>query len=146
MRTNDRNVILADLNNIKNFDLGTFQHILEIMWEVKAKGIFELATRKEYKTKEVAYKESRRLKEINQRDISDLFSPAQLELVQRWSTRFRNAKLQGCRNAEEVLSVVENLVMPWLLPYMYSKCTMQDGCKLALEVALRDFCILANVS
>lgn len=145
-RTQDKHVLLEDLQNLRNVDFSTFQEILESQWAATAKGIFEMATGIDYRRKEMVQRESRRLKEIVRRDKADVFSAAQLPLVELWIERFKKDLLEGSASSDAVRREFENLVLPWLIPYMYSKCTITDGSSLDFQTGLKDFCFIDDAS
>ncbi len=145
LRTDDLEVIKTDVDNVKWYPLKKFRPLLEKNWEVKADLLLEMVTTEGFGFKKNIYKESKRLTRI----ALDLFSDEQERAILKWKRTFIGKKVEEGKFGDyaTVKNVVEETVVPWIAPFMYSRITRQDEVRnLSLEVALHDFCKMSNVS
>lgn len=145
MRTDDLDVIKRDVENVKNCELNTFRALLDNNWEVKANRLLMSVTTEGFGFKKTIYKESRRLNRIAA--FVDLVSEEQDDEVFKWKNKFIDKKAEEGKYGDYVTvkTVVEETVIPWIAPFMYSRTTLQDGRNLTMEVALHDFCKISDV-
>lgn len=142
----DVETLQQDVEKVQQYDRQRFKQLLKTQWQTKAKRILKLATDKKETVpgmRTVLYKEAQKIKDVLAGVVT--FSDDQDEEIKQWRSNFiteMSAELTSTDNIT-IEHIVDNVVMPWAPPFIYSKTTTQNGRLLALTVAL---CDLAKIS